>query len=82
MFSFLWICNTGKDWLTHFCGFALQANNADLLQCENCGHCVELYNEKDSDSEELKQTRENIKQWLSKILSNKALDQIHKTEVY
>jgi pimeloyl-ACP methyl ester carboxylesterase len=57
-------------------------NNADLLQCENCGHCVELYNEKDSDSEELKQTRENIKQWLSKILSNKALDQIHKTEVY
>mmetsp|Transcript_7831 Transcript_7831/g.6927 ORF Transcript_7831/g.6927 Transcript_7831/m.6927 type:complete len:367 (+) Transcript_7831:304-1404(+) len=41
---------------------------ARLLQCENCGHCVELYNEKDEDSQELKETRKQIKEWVNMIL--------------
>jgi hypothetical protein len=39
-----------------------------LLQCENCGHCVELYNEKNDDSKELKQVREDIRKWLKDVL--------------
>mmetsp|Transcript_10417 Transcript_10417/g.10269 ORF Transcript_10417/g.10269 Transcript_10417/m.10269 type:complete len:114 (-) Transcript_10417:26-367(-) len=41
---------------------------ARLLQCENCGHCVELYNEEESDSEELRAVRKEIKDWLDAIL--------------
>ncbi|CAI2368674.1 unnamed protein product [Moneuplotes crassus] len=39
-----------------------------LLQCENCAHCVELYNEREDDSDELKQVRLEIKEWLKKII--------------
>ena len=42
---------------------------SDVLQCENCAHCLELYNEREDDSDELKQTRKNIVEWLKKIIN-------------
>ncbi|CAI2368494.1 unnamed protein product [Moneuplotes crassus] len=39
-----------------------------VLQCENCGHCVELYNETSEDSDELKAVRSEIKEWIDIIL--------------
>lgn len=50
--------------------------HSDLLQCENCGHCVELYTEKDSDSKMLKDTRNNIKAWLRKVLRRRSDEEI------
>mmetsp|Transcript_7832 Transcript_7832/g.6928 ORF Transcript_7832/g.6928 Transcript_7832/m.6928 type:complete len:364 (+) Transcript_7832:304-1395(+) len=38
------------------------------VQCENCAHCVELYNETDDDSEELKQVRIEVKEWVKTVL--------------
>lgn len=43
---------------------------ARVADCENCGHCVELYTPKDSDPVEVKQIREEIRQWLGAILGN------------
>ena len=43
---------------------------SDVLDCTNWGHWVELYNEKSTDSKELKLTRENIKKWVKRILDH------------
>lgn len=39
-----------------------------VLECENCGHCVDLYNEKEEDSDILKEVRQEIRDWISVIL--------------
>lgn len=46
----------------------LTSMTAHVVDCPNCGHCVDLYTEKDSDAEDLKRTRkeirEHIKKWI------------------
>lgn len=41
---------------------------AQIIDCPNCAHCVELYTPKDSDSHELKKARWRIERWLDNIL--------------
>ena len=48
--------------------------HSDILQCTNCAHCVELYNEKPTDSEDLKSTRRNIKKWVERVLEHNPHD--------
>ena len=43
-------------------------NISKLLQCENCAHCVDLYNESEADSEILQEAREHIKNWVRLII--------------
>jgi hypothetical protein len=41
---------------------------AHVVDCDNCAHCVELYTPKESDAEDLKKTREEIKAHVSEWL--------------
>ena len=67
----IFFANGGEDpWQ-----WATQRNNRpDLNQvsmisdCNDCGHCAELYTPTDSDPEELQQTRASVDEWLSKII--------------
>jgi len=43
--------------------------DAQIVDCENCAHCVELYTPKDSDAQTLKDARKRIENWLDKILN-------------
>ena len=36
--------------------------------CNNCGHCAELYTPKDDDPAELKETRTQVDNWLADII--------------
>ena len=42
---------------------------ARTSECDNCGHCVELYTPSDSDPEELKQTRQMVYDWIDDLLT-------------
>jgi len=44
---------------------------AQVVDCENCAHCVELYTPKDSDSNKLKHARRRISEWLDRILHHR-----------
>ena len=37
-------------------------------ECTNCAHCVELYNPKASDAEQLENTRAQIEKWIKERL--------------
>jgi pimeloyl-ACP methyl ester carboxylesterase len=43
-------------------------NVARVMQCEDCGHCVEMYTEKDEDSSELRDVRKQLKEWVRIVL--------------
>lgn len=43
---------------------------ARVSDCDNCGHCVELYTPSDNDSDELKQTRSMIASWVNDLLGD------------
>lgn len=51
--------------------------NADLNQvglmadCDDCGHCAELYTPKDSDKQELKDVRTAVISWIDAIFPKK-----------
>ena len=71
--SNIYFVNGGEDpwqWAGQLESIKSQNVQSDLLQCVDCGHCVELYNEKDTDPIEVKKTRSNIKAWLKKILKS------------
>ena len=42
---------------------------ARVSDCDNCGHCVELYTPSDDDAAELKETRNMITSWVNDLLS-------------
>ena len=42
---------------------------AHVSDCNNCGHCVELYTPSDDDAAELKETRTMITNWVNELLS-------------
>jgi len=39
-----------------------------MADCEDCGHCAELYTPKDSDKPELKKVRTEIIKWMDAVL--------------
>ena len=39
-----------------------------ITECENCAHCVDLYNPKPDDDEELDLTRQKIEAWIQERL--------------
>lgn len=41
---------------------------ARISNCDNCGHCVELYTPSDDDASELKETRSMIANWVNNLL--------------
>lgn len=41
---------------------------AHVVDCVNCAHCVDLYTEKDSDAQDLKDTRKRIREHVSNWL--------------
>lgn len=41
---------------------------ARISDCDNCGHCVELYTPADDDPEELVQTRKMVAAWVDDLL--------------
>ena len=43
---------------------------AQVVDCEDCAHCVELYTPKDTDAPVLKQARKRIETWLENILKS------------
>ena len=45
-----------------------------VADCNNCGHCVELYNIKDDDPPEVKAIRDEIMLWIANILSKSKSD--------
>lgn len=59
-------------WATH------QKSNKQLNQishtsdCDNCGHCVELYTPTESDPQALKHTRQLIADWIDDLLTPSA----------
>jgi len=42
-----------------------------MSDCTDCGHCVELYNPKDSDSDSLKKVRSFIDSWVDQYITSK-----------
>jgi hypothetical protein len=42
---------------------------ARIADCDDCGHCVELYTPKDSDPQEVIAIREEIRSWVNDLLS-------------
>ena len=42
---------------------------ARVSDCDNCGHCVELYTPSEDDAPELKETREMITKWVDYLLA-------------
>ena len=40
-----------------------------MADCEDCGHCAELYTPQDSDKPELKQVRTEVINWIDAILA-------------
>ena len=45
-----------------------------VSDCNDCGHCAELYTPKDTDPDELKETRVMVADWLEGILTRPAPD--------
>jgi len=43
---------------------------ARVADCDDCGHCAELYTPNDQDPEELADIRQEIRLWITKVLSN------------
>lgn len=43
---------------------------AQVVDCDDCAHCVELYTPKDSDAPTLKAARQRIEVWLANILND------------
>ena len=41
---------------------------AVVSDCDNCGHCVELYTPSDDDPKELVETRQQIADWVADLL--------------
>ena len=41
---------------------------ARISDCDNCGHCVELYTPSDDDPSALKETRNMITNWVGNLL--------------
>jgi hypothetical protein len=39
------------------------------IECDDCAHCVELYDEKEEDPENLKLAREKIREFINEILA-------------
>ncbi len=42
---------------------------ARVSDCDNCGHCVELYTPSEDDAPELKETRKMITSWVNDLLA-------------
>ena len=42
-----------------------------LSDCDDCGHCVELYTPNKDDARELQQTRKQVADWIEKLLKHK-----------
>lgn len=40
---------------------------ARVADCDDCGHCVELYTPKDSDPSEVVSIREEIRSWINEL---------------
>ena len=61
--------NGGEDqW--QWCGVTKTSGSmqAVLIDCENCGHCVELYDEKDGEDTKLKDAREKVRNFVGRII--------------
>ena len=39
-----------------------------VIDCDDCAHCVDLYDEKDEDAEALKQARVQIREFFNRVL--------------
>lgn len=44
-----------------------KTQRARTSDCDDCGHCVEMYTPTDSDPIEVQQTRDDIRQWIAGI---------------
>jgi hypothetical protein len=42
---------------------------ARTSDCDNCGHCVELYTPDEDDPEALKETRQQIYEWINALFT-------------
>ena len=49
---------------------------ARTADCDNCGHCGELYTPKDSDPKELQDIRDQIDAWVDKLLNHDKIELI------
>ena len=47
---------------------------ARVSDCNNCGHCVELYTPAESDDAELVKTRDMIRDWVKDLLAKTKKD--------
>ena len=47
-----------------------------LSDCDDCGHCVELYTPNKDDAKELQQTRKQVADWIAKLLKGKSKPEI------
>lgn len=56
----------------------VQGMEAQVVDCDDCAHCVELYTPKDTDSPALKQARNKIDKWLDNILKPQSSQTIMK----
>lgn len=45
---------------------------AHTSECDNCGHCVELYTPSDDDPEALKETRQMVLDWVDDLFASRA----------
>ena len=54
---------------------------AQVIDCVDCAHCVELYTPKDSDSHELKKARWRIERWLDHILNENKKESVIVDEI-
>jgi len=50
---------------------------ARVSDCDNCGHCVELYTPSDNDAPELQETRRMVAQWVDDLLKNTKKEKFH-----
>ena len=69
----IFFANGSEDpwkWASQMEGNSTLNQVARVSDCDNCGHCVELYTPADSDPEELKKTRTMISDWVDTLLSS------------
>jgi hypothetical protein len=75
----IFFANGGEDpwrWVTQQESKPELGQVSVLSDCDDCGHCVELYTPSKDDAKELQQTRKQVEDWISKLLKGQSKPEI------
>ena len=74
----IFFANGGEDpwrWATQQKSQPWLGQVSVLSDCDDCGHCAELYTPAPGDPKELQQTRRDVADWIARLLKPKPHDE-------